>query len=192
MDFNLHRYMKKYFAIFLLFGFFACSKPDLALINQVKQFESQWANMNTKLTFIERNLGDAAKKYPSHLQELRQFSPTKAGTDTLSTAGSFDIRYKKMMLERDKMELEYKTYKARFEKEVKSFNDWNKDVMNAKMSKETAQKEFEAVKQRYSELDVNLDSLRAHTVQNIDLHNKLTRDYAHTIGNFSNYNMIPH
>ncbi len=184
--------MQKYLTFLLLFALLACSKPDLALINQVKRFESQWADMNTKLTFIERNLADAAQKYPSHLQELRQFSPTKPGADTLSPFGNFDFRYKKMMLGRDKMDVEYKQHKTTFEKDVKAFNAWNKEVMDAKMSKETAQKEFDEVKKKYTDLDLKLDSLRARTVQNIDVHNKLTRDYAHTIGNFSNYNMIPH
>lgn len=192
MGVNLLIKMKKYLIILILFSLFACSKPDLALINEVKRFESQWADMNTKLTFIERNLMDAAKKYPSHLQELRQFSSTNPGADTLSPFGKFDFQYKKMMLGRDKMELTYKEYKASFEKEVKNFNEWNKDVMDAKMSKDAAQKDFDLIKKKYTELDVNLDTLRAHTVQNIEIHNKLTRDYAHSIGNFSNYNMLPH
>lgn len=186
------KYMKQHIAILILFGLFSCSKPDLALINQVKRFEAQWADMNAKLTFIDRNLADAAKKYPSHLLELRQFSPTKVIADSVSPSGSFEFHYKKMMLERDKMEVEYKQYKTRFETEVAAFNEWNKDVMDAKMSKESAQKQFGEIKQKYTALDVSLDTLRSHTVANIELHNKLTRDYAHTIGNFSNYNMIPH
>ena len=81
-------------ALFLIAAFlFACNKPDLALINSVKSFESQWQNMNEKLNFLDRNLNLTDKKYETDTKELGSFV-SKNPTDTTQNVVGFELEFK--------------------------------------------------------------------------------------------------
>ncbi len=168
-----------------------CNKPDLGLINAVKTFEASWQIINQKLGFVDRNLVTTEKKYESDAKELGSFV-TNTPIDTTANGNSFDVTYKKMVLERNKIRADYQLTKSGFDKEVKKFNEWHTRLMKNKIGKDQANKDYLAFKEEYSRLSTQIDSLSARLTRNINQHNKITRDKAFAIGNYNNFHINIH
>lgn len=179
------------FFLLMLFALSACGKPDLALINAVKSFESQWQDMNKKLGFIDRNLSLAEKKYESDAKELGSFVSNNP-TDTIQNTSGFELEYKRIILERNKLRANYQLSKSSFDKEVKKFNDWQGKLMKNKLNNEKAKKDFKEFQNTYDKMGKEIDDLTAALTKNIEKHNSITRDKAFSIGNYNNFHINMH
>ncbi|MBX7240163.1 MAG: hypothetical protein K1X92_00345 [Bacteroidia bacterium] len=175
----------------LLIAFSACNKPDLALINSVKSFESQWQDMNKQLGFVDRNLSLAEKKYESNAKELGSFV-SNAPADTTKNTSPFELECKRIILERNKIRADYQLTKSAFDKEVKKFNEWQGKLMKNKLNNEEAKKDFKAFQDSYTKLDQEIKLLTEKLTQNISKHNNITRDKAFAIGNYNNFHINMH
>lgn len=172
----------------------ACRKPNLALINQVKTQESRWTDLHEKLGKVERDLTQTAKKYPEHFMDLRKYALNpKDLPDSIASSknSTFDLQYKKMSIERTRLEVQYATLRNRFNKDINVFNDWQNKLMKNKLSESDAKKTFGELQKNFQTLNTETDSLQVKLIRNIRLHNTLTRDYAVTVGNFNNFNIEP-
>lgn len=180
--------MKKILPI--LFLLFACGKADLALINAVKTFESHMQDINENLNFLDRNINIANKKYPADLKELGTFVSNNPA-DTTKSVG-FELQYKRVMLEKDKLELSYRQTKREFEGALTKFNDWQGKLMKNKLDNDQAKLDFAKYEKQFQDMEVKISELKKQLTENIAKHNNLTHDKAFSMGNYNNFHIEAH
>jgi hypothetical protein len=48
----------------------SCKEPDIKLVNKVKGFAPRWATLGEKMTYLDRNLTQAEKRFEKDFDEL--------------------------------------------------------------------------------------------------------------------------
>lgn len=184
--------MPKYLYLVLLvsLSLLACGKTDLALINAVKTFESHLQDIHETYHFIDRNLTQANQKYPAELKELASFVSTNAA-DTLKATG-FDLQFKRLMLDKDKIEIEYKQQKRQFEAQLVKFNNWQKKLMKNKLGNDEAKQDFAQFEKQFADMESKANELKQRLQNNFQRHNEITRDKAFSVGNYNNFHWEAH
>lgn len=182
--------MKNLLLLFPLIFLFACGKPDLALINAVKTFESHMQDINENLNFLDRNLALANKKYSADFKELGAFV-SSSPTDTTKSVG-FELESKRIILEKDRIDLAYRQTKREFEGALTKFNDWQKKLMKNKLDNEKAKGDFTQYEKQFQTMETKINDLKTQLTLNITKHNNLTHDKAYSMGNYNNFHIEAH
>jgi chromosome segregation ATPase len=167
----------------------SCKEPDIKLVNKVKGFAPRWATLGEKMTYLDRNLTQAEKRFEKDFDELEGMLGVIA--DSLK-GRKYRIMlkdYDSLTVKRDTIRAIYTANKAEYKSEADDFNAWEKQVMAAEIETEAGLsrlKEYKAVQKR---LEHQADSLTTELETLYSQHNTILRDLARMMEIYTNYDI---
>ena len=186
---NAHPFRLGLALILALFVLQSCKEPDIKLVNKVKTFEPRWATLSEKLSYLDRNLSLAEKRFEQDFKELKGL----LGVIPDSLRGR---KYRKMLkdydlliVDRDTMRTVFDSSKLHYVSVVEEFNAWEKKVMNAEIEKEdglTKLKEFRVIQKG---IQADTDSMTNHLKTMFQSHNTILRNISKMMEVFTNYDI---
>lgn len=167
----------------------ACKEPDIKLVNKVKNFEPRWATLSEKMSYLDRNLSQAEKRFEKDFEELEGMFGVIADSLRGRRYRAMLKEYDTLVMERDTIRLVYDADKQKRTESVDEFNDWEKKVMRAEIETEQGLKELKAYKATQSELEARTDSLTVILGNLFGRHNEILRKLSEMMEIYTNYDI---
>jgi len=187
---NLARTFLRFFGFSLLaILVVGCSEPDIRLVNKVKTFDPRWADLNDKLSYLDRNLDMAEDRFEKDFAELEGMLGEIPDSLRDRTYRRNLANYDTLVMERDTIRAIFVESKATYSETVEEFNSWEKLVMDGSVRSaegDTVLKKYKAI---HRELDGTTDSVTAVLKESFDQHNMILRDLTRRMGIFQNFDI---
>ena len=175
-----------FFSLICLQG---CKEPDIKLVNKVKSFEPKWATLSEKMSYLDRNLKQAEKRFEKDFAELEGM----LGVIESSKKGK---RYRGMLKDYDTLVVHLDTLRIMLEEDkdnrnsaVTEFNDWEKKVMGADIGTEAGLEELIVFKMTQSQLENRTDSLTGVLDGLFTEHNLILKNLSEMMEIYANYDI---
>ncbi|MEM0998120.1 MAG: hypothetical protein AAGN35_13615 [Bacteroidota bacterium] len=167
----------------------ACKEPDIKLVNKVKGFAPQWATLNEKMSYLDRNLTQAENRFEKDFQELEGMLGVIADSLKGRKYRAMLKDYDSLTVKRDTMRTLYTTNKEEYTLEVDAFNSWEKKVMSAEIDTEGGLERLKVYKGVQKRLEFSTDSLTSELETLFEQHNTILRDLARMMEIYTNYDI---
>lgn len=168
---------------------FSCNEPDIRLVNKVKTFEPKWAELNDKLTYLDRNLDIAEDRFEKDFAELEGMLGQVPDSLRDRTYRKNLARYDTLVMQRDTIRSIYTVSKEECGTNIEDYNEWEKKVMDGSIDSSEGDTTLKAYKEVHARLDHSTDSVTQVLETAFADHNSILRDLARRIGIFQNFDI---
>lgn len=166
-----------------------CKQGDIQVINQVKTFEPQWANLREELGWLDRNLAKTESRFQNDIDEIR---PLKNRiTDTLAMRRFWWIskKYDGLIETRDSIREIFDAKKKLHSKAVEDFHAWEEKVTGGEVEKEAALKRLAEFKSVHTDIDTVTTHLKVRLESIALKHNEYLREMTGFVDVLTNYDI---
>lgn len=167
----------------------ACAEPDIKLVNKVKGFGPKWATLNEKMTYLDRNLGQAEDRFEKDFEELEGMLGVIADSLKGRRYRSMLKDYDSLTFKRDTLRTVYTENKTTYLDEMGDFNTWEKQVMNAEVGTDEGLEKLKVYKSVHKRLDFETDSLTTELESLYGEHNLILRNLSTMMEIYTNYDI---
>lgn len=166
-----------------------CKEPDIKLVNKVKGFEPKWATLNEKMSYLDRNLEQAEKRFEQDFKEIEGALDGIADSLKGRNYRKMLDDYTTIITDRDTMRTLWTSNKEAYTKEVDVFNEWEKTVMDGDVEADEGLKRLDTFKKFQKRLETQADSMTTALEGMYDKHNKILRELSRMMEIFTNYDI---
>ncbi|MEM7035545.1 MAG: hypothetical protein AAF570_01125 [Bacteroidota bacterium] len=167
----------------------SCKEPDIKLVNKVKNFEPRWATLSEKMSYLDRNLSMAEKRFEKDFGELEGMLGTIPDSLRGRKYRGMLKEYDLLIVDRDTMRTLYDSNKTVYVATVEEFNDWEKKVMNADIETEAGLATLKDYRKIQKSIQADTDSMTTKLEALFQSHNTILREISRMMEVFTNYDI---
>lgn len=177
------------FVFLSLWLLYACGSTDLSFINDVKRFEPRWMSISEQAARIQHNLSITERRYERDMESIAPM--INRGREDWAELLSMKNQYRRIIDQRDSLEVRYERKKGELTETVRAFNEWENQLMKDELNEDEARSTFEAFKQQHGVLEKDINGIYTELVQNIESHNAILRRLAQALNLYNNFDIDP-
>lgn len=167
----------------------SCNEPDIRLVNKVKTFDPKWADLNDKLSYLDRNLDIAEERFEADFAEidgmLGEIPDSLRGRKYRTMLKDYDT----LIISRDTIRHIFEATKAEYGTRIQTFHEWEKLVMDGSVTSDPGLDTLAVFRKAHKRMEHVTDSVTTVLATSFEEHNRILRQLAVLMGIFQNFDI---